>query len=761
MFFFFVVLLLIVQMITFWALRLTLKEQEQQRLESEVTSAATIFMTIFTRSHQTLNDLNHMSNRILAENFDDDTRSFLRALETFRNRIDADLAMSIDLDGLVNAQIIRNKLSDGSTKQTIGEQQGKQFPYSLEWLSTEEESKFYQLNDQIFQYSVSAVTVAQVETLGWIGFGNRIDNFLAAEFFNLTGFHINYVLNSTTDCSVLATSQEINTTTQKQCASVSDDFVKSKPITLGSVGDNSLQVIIFGSREDLLSSIQTNWLLFTVLATFTLIFSLIGAYIIAASISRPVKQLVEQAKHIARGHYDSSVSLQDSSEFGQLANEFNLMQKAVVEREREIIHNAYHDPLTNLPNRNRLFKVLAEWPNQNHVGHAVFLIKVNHIKAINESLGHITGDLVIKEVSERLESIKQVDLLSHLRSDEFVILVSNVQKSSIITWIDKITKTIELPYISDEMTLHLQTNIGVALSDGSAQSPGDFLRMADAALQMARKKKQPFTLYDKSQDAVQVERLNLMNELHNAIAKKQLRLFYQPKLDLKAGRVLHVEALIRWIHPELGFVPPDKFIPIAENTGQIDMISLWVLEEAARQHSVWNKQGLNISIAINVSAENLKNENFFSSLKFTLEQYNLDMKAIRLEVTESAVVEDPEYTIALLSKFKQIGIHLSIDDYGTGYSSLAQLKQLPVHELKIDMSFIRRLPEDKDDKIIVKSTIDLAHSMGLSVVAEGVENAAALQWLDEQGCEIIQGYYISKPLPADEFKDWLNQSEYI
>jgi len=252
----------------------------------------------------------------------------------------------------------------------------------------------------------------------------------------------------------------------------------------------------------------------------------------------------------------------------------------------------------------------------------------------------------------------------------------------------------------------------------------------------------------------------LMNDLHNAISKNQLQLYYQPKLELATGKVKHVEALIRWQHPEKGMIPPDKFIPIAENTGQIDLVTLWVCEEAARQHSEWLKQDLNISIAINVSAQNLKNKKFFSSINFILDQYQLTSSAIQLEVTESAVVEDPLSAIALLSKFKDFGMHLSIDDYGTGYSSLAQLKQLPVHELKIDMSFIQKLPDDEDDKIIVNSTIELAHNMGLSVVAEGVETKEGLVWLAEHDCEFIQGYYIARPQPADDFVKWLKQSEF-
>ncbi len=767
-FFFFVSLLLLVQFVAFWFVSMAIQNQEELRLKSELASASTIFETIFSTSRLTLNNFNQVSNRILAENFNDDTRSFLIALESFRNRVNADIAMSIDKSGLIKAQIIQESLMDDLTQRKIGPQQGLPFPYSLDWLSLEDGNKFYQIDKTIYQFSISEVNVGR-ETIGWIGFGRVLDDHLAYTFFKLSNFHINFYLsdsypNKQEQCTLVGSSMEKNSMDYEKvanCQRIDDSFETSTPLTLGRLGAQQLTAVLYGSREDLLSTIKQRWLFLVALAGLTFVLSLLGAYLIAGSISRPVRTLVQQAKHISQGNYETSVELNDSSEFGQLADEFNQMQIAVLEREHEILHNSSHDPLTDLPNRNRLFKTLKKWREQGQINHAIFLIRINHIKAINESLGHSVGDQVIKVVSERLRNIKNIDLLSHLRTDEFVILVSQLSKASVIRWIEQITQAMETPYCADGMTLHLQTNIGVVLSSDSNDNPGNLIRMADSALQMARNQKQAFKLYDKSQDVDQAERLNLMNDLHNAIAENQLKLFYQPKLELATGKVTHVEALIRWFHPEKGMIPPDKFIPIAENTGQIDLLTLWVLEEAAKQHALWIKQGFVISIAINVSAQNLKNDKFFTSVNFILDQYDLNAKAIQLEVTESAVVDDPVTAIALLSKFKEFGMHLSIDDYGTGYSSLAQLKQLPVHELKIDMSFIQKLPDDEDDKIIVKSTIELAHNMGLSVVAEGVETKKGLDWLAAHDCEFIQGYYIARPQPAEEFIAWLKQSDYV
>jgi len=237
-------------------------------------------------------------------------------------------------------------------------------------------------------------------------------------------------------------------------------------------------------------------------------------------------------------------------------------------------------------------------------------------------------------------------------------------------------------------------------------------------------------------------------------------LFYQPKLDLKTGVINHLEALVRWIHPEQGMVPPDAFISIAEQTGQIDNLTRWVVREAARQYNVWAEQGLKLSIAVNISAENLKNSGFTAELGEIWQQFRLPKDALSLEVTESAVVVDPACAIAMLCEIRDAGIKLSIDDYGTGYSSLAQLKQLPVDELKIDRSFVDKVSCDVDDQIIVRSTIRMAHDMGLSVVAEGIEDQPTLDWLAEQGCDLAQGYFISRPQPADALVEWLSDSPY-
>lgn len=320
-------------------------------------------------------------------------------------------------------------------------------------------------------------------------------------------------------------------------------------------------------------------------------------------------------------------------------------------------------------------------------------------------------------------------------------------------------KNIEAEYRYQDISLHLQLTIGVSF----VHYPSDLetlLRQADTAMQHAKKNKLEQQIYNQQIDVNTLERLQLINELKSAIQHGELVLFYQPKLDLSLNKVTHVEALVRWQHPDRGMIPPDEFIPIAEQMGQMNALTRWVMNEAIDQYLSWKSQGIDLGIAINISAENLKDANFCQYVLDVIADRNVPIEALTLEITEDAVVSDPENAIKQLKILKQYGLKLSIDDYGTGYSSLAQLKQLPVDELKVDKSFVQNLMVNLDDQIIVNSTLQLAHSLGLRVVAEGIEDEGALKWLAQRGCEMGQGYYLSKPVDADSLVDWLASSGY-
>jgi diguanylate cyclase (GGDEF)-like protein len=765
-FFFFVILLISVQSIALWTINRATNEQSQQSINARLTTAETIFQTLFQSESEKLSAIAKTAAQDggLKENFYEDERSFLVALNNHRKRINADIVIAINDQAKIKAQLVNQPLENQKTKVIKGPEIGELFRF-VDWLDFSEEGLLYPLNNDLYQLSLAPIKSGQ-ENIGWIAFGFLIDKNRAIEFAKLTGLTTDFIIKNIDTLTHLASSSEARTSDilleNILHNRLANEFIGTF-IQLGEVGvsnKSELKVVLHGSRKDLLATIQNRWFQFLALASITLLLSLAGAYLIAASISKPVRQLVSWAQFIAKGNYNEPVTIDDKGEMGQLANEFSVMQSEIINRERTITYTASHDSLTNLPNRYKLLDTLKVKMSDQNNKLALILINISHIKQINSSLGHDVGDQVIKQVALRLSGVNHACSLFHVGADEFVLLLNNNEVSVMKNCYNSIRDALELPYINKAMNLELRFRSGVSFFPEQSNSAEELLQKADTAMHYAKSKKVRFQIYDPTQEVNTLEQLNLMNDLSIAINDGQLVLYYQPKITLNNKHTETVEALVRWQHPERGIIPPDKFISIAESTGQINPLTFWVLEAAASQYVKWLKKGIDLVIAVNISVENLKAPKFYELVCGVLEKHAIPVKAIMLEITESAVVDDPLDTIRLLQKFKQHGFKLSIDDYGTGYSSLAQLKDLPVDELKIDMSFILKLPDDPGDKIIVRSTIDLAHSMGLTVVAEGVENERALQWLSDRGCERAQGYYISRPVPAEEFEAWLSTTSF-
>ncbi|MFT7431863.1 MAG: diguanylate cyclase (GGDEF)-like protein [Colwellia sp.] len=758
-FLFFVLLLLIVQSIAFWTLYNGNQNHEAAEINNRLTTAKTIFTELFDRRLAYLSTFAETVAKDygLKEVFNEDTRSLLFALNNHRKRIDADLAMTVSSEGVINAQLQRYFIK-GSEKIRQGVERDNNFRF-IDWLETGQSAHLYIIDDALYQLSISPVTVG-TKTLGWVAFGFEIDHRLADEFTSITGLDTDFILRDKGVWRLISISQhDANQTDALNLAvQVIENKAPNKYIATYSLitefDEQELGVAMHGLRANFVALLQEQWWQFLMLAILTLLVSLTSAYVIAASISKPIKRLVTQAKVIASGDYQQKITLKDTNEIGQLADEFNNMQSAVLQREEAIMHLANHDPLTDLPNRNMLNKVVEKLTEQRQ-DFMILHLNLSRLKDVNDTLGYDVGDEVIKALAKRLQSLCQVTsfkLLVHLGADEFILLVEHLDVDDAIAQLHvKLEPTFDYQGIS----LQLQVCIGVALCPDHSADAKLILQMADTALHHTKENGKLVQTYHPDLDVNTVERLSLINDLKQAIPAGQLTLHFQPKLCLKTNTITHVEALVRWQHPSLGMIPPDDFIHIAEQTGQIKALTRWVFITALAQFNTWRTLGIELNIAINIAAKNLKEADFHQFICQSLISANVPAEKVTLEVTESSVVEDPESAIKLLSEFKSHGMKLSIDDYGTGYSSLAQLKRLPVHELKIDKSFIQRLEHDEDDQIIVRSTIELAHNMGLHVVAEGIEDEFALNWLIDHGCELAQGYYISKPKPAIELTPWL------
>jgi len=755
----FVLLLVMVQAIAFWTLYHGNKNQEAAEINNRLSTAKTIFTELFDRRLEYLSAFAETAAKDygLKEVFNEDTRSLLFALNNHRKRIDADLAMTISAQGIINGQLQRYFV-DGVGKIRQGSERDTVFRFA-DWLATGQDAHLYMIDGGLYQLSLSPVTVG-TKNLGWVAFGFQIDQRLANEFKNITRLDTEFIVKSDEKWRLISIAEKHDDYQDSLALAVHiiEGKAPSKYITTHALitefDQQELGVVMHGLRADFVALLQEQWWQLLILGAFTLFTSLASAYVIAASISKPIKRLVAQAKVIASGDYQQTVTLKDNNEIGQLADEFNHMQAAVLQREEALSHHANHDPLTDLPNRNALHKVLATLTTQQQ-HFSVLHLNLSRLKDVNDTLGHDVGDEVIKELARRLQQLTVKDdfkLLAHLGADEFILLSEHLDSEDIIA---QVQAELELMFDYQGISLQLQVRIGIASCPEHSCEAKVILQMADTALHNTRETGKLVQVYHPDLDVNTVERLSLINDLKQAIPAGELALHFQPKLCLKTNKVTHVEALVRWQHPTLGMVPPDDFIHIAEQTGQMKALTRWVFTTALAQYNTWTILGVNLNIAVNISAENLKESDFYQFICQALTSANVPANKVTLEVTESSVVEDPEAAIKLLAEFKNHGMKISIDDYGTGYSSLAQLKQLPVHELKIDKSFIQRLEQDEDDQIIVRSTIELAHNMGLHVVAEGIEDEFALNWLAAHGCELAQGYFISKPKPASELTPWL------
>jgi len=428
----------------------------------------------------------------------------------------------------------------------------------------------------------------------------------------------------------------------------------------------------------------------------------------------------------------------------------------------ELEHKALYDALTELPNRSLLQDRLAhalKVAQRDASPLAVIMLDVVRLREINNLLGHQNGDLVLKEVVSRLQKgLCETDTLARFGGDEFVIVLPALDIRQVHLAAREIQIQFERPVIVEDTPLELEAAIGIACYPDHGDAPAILLQHADIAMRVAKNETSSFSIYDPHDDPFSVRRLKLHGELRQAINDKTLALYYQPKVNIKTGGVTSVEALARWPHPTEGMISPVDFIPMVEQSGLIRPFTLWVLEQAIEQSRRWTELGIDLTVAVNLSTRNLLDPGLADSIMKLLESHQVTPDRLTLEITETAVMSRPEQALKILTRLHAMGLKLSIDDFGTGYSSLAYLKRLPVAELKIDYSFVSGIIDDESDAVIVRSTIDLAHNLGLTVVAEGVEDKEILDLLSILRCDIGQGYYFSRPIPSEELEHWLNSS---
>lgn len=444
---------------------------------------------------------------------------------------------------------------------------------------------------------------------------------------------------------------------------------------------------------------------------------------------------------------------------------FTAIVRDITERKRseEMIKRlAYYDSLTNLPNRtllqDRLQQAILAGQRENK-SVALLLMDLDHFKEINDTLGHQRGDVLLQQVGSRLQgALRPSDVVARLGGDEFAVVLPLAGSEDAALVADKILKALEPPFVIEGLPVMVEASIGLALYPDHGANAESLMQRADVAMYAAKQGGIGYIIYDTKIDQYSPRRLALMAELRQAIEGDQLFLHYQPRIDLQTRRIIGVEALVRWQHPQHGLIPPDQFIAPAEKTGLIKPLTLWVFNTAKRQHLAWHQAGMELPVSVNLSARNLLDPKLPDHIADMLQADNLLQGCLELEVTESTVMADPVRAIEVLTRLRAMKIYFSIDDFGTGYSSLAYLKKLPVDSIKVDKSFVIGMMRDEGNAAIVRATINLGHHLGLKVVAEGVEDKETLDCLIALGCDAAQGYYMCRPLPVPELTRWLNES---
>lgn len=443
-----------------------------------------------------------------------------------------------------------------------------------------------------------------------------------------------------------------------------------------------------------------------------------------------------------------------------LLDEVKKKNQALADSNKQLEHLALHDPLTQLPNRvlfNDRLRHGINISSRNQQSFAIAIMDLNKFKEVNDNLGHLIGDEVLKQVASRMgAALRTSDTIARLGGDEFALILPTVNQTSIQIVAEKIIKAFDPPIAVINQNILIGTSIGFALFPEHGVDAMTLVKHADVAMYQAKVNRSGWSCFDMVRDAERLSKIQLIHDLQSALLNDQLSLRYQPIFDTENGKVVALEALSEWIHPKRGLIKREEFIPIAEQEGMIKPLTHWILDKAMEQCAAWYQQGYQVNIGVNLTLHNLTDPSLADKICELVSKHALPKNLLTLEISESMTLHDPGKALEVVETLANLGFTISVDDFGTGFSSLSYLKMLPVRELKIDKVFVNDIDKDIENQAIVRSTIELAHALGLKVVAEGVTSQACLDLLNQMGCDKVQGAYLCDPLPGDKLTPWLN-----
>ena len=772
----FLVLLLAVQLASFAALRFSLSRHARNELPARVSEGGQLLQNLLEARVQTA----VVQARGLARDFgfysvllEGDAPTIASALENFKTRVHASKVVFLDLD--FNVRYTSSHNASDEVAAAVSHLKPQDPAANLQ-------SAIVAIGGR--PYQAVLVQLNAPRPVGWVLMAFPLDESLLGDMRRLSGLDLTLLSRANArapwvvDMTSLDAMTAADLSEQAWGAAAASQEMIAVPaqgdelgvhaVTLGADRrvDSSVVALVslsIGDAVRLPADLQLALIVITLLAIA--VFGA-GSLVTARRVTTPLRGLAAAAERLGGGDYATPMrDVAREDEIGALSHSFERMRIRIGDNQAQILKLAYWDSLTGLPNRARFREAVgaaireaadAKLADGRDASLAVLMLDLNRFKHVNDVLGYSVGDQVLVGLAERLVRViaREGDLVARLSGDKFAVLLRNVDVAQAQSVARRIEQSLDQPLVLGDHRIDMGAGIGIACWPQHAENDDALLVRAEMAMYAAKRRSDGPAIYDPAIDATSAQTLTLISELREAVDRGELRLYLQPKLALDDSSVVGAEALVRWQHPRRGLVPPLQFIPFAEQTGFIRHLTMWVFEEAARHWQVLADEGLQLRLSVNLSTRDLLDMDLPQKFGALLVKHLVPAAAFCLEITESAIMDDPQRALSTLDALSAMGFKLSIDDFGTGYSSLAYLKRLPVDELKIDQSFVRNMQSDRDDAMIVRSTIDLAHNLGIMVVAEGVETVEAWNLLRELKCDHAQGFHMGRPMPVNEFSAW-------
>jgi diguanylate cyclase (GGDEF)-like protein len=697
-----------------------------------------------------------------------DVPTILSAARNNAQRIGADIVLLLDTKGALVA----------STATEVGDSSHARLATLLHESadrSSRDQPSFMVFGQRPYQLFLAPVRTP--ETIAWVAMGFLVDDSLAERIRDLAGAQVVLVSHGRDGATQVATTlpprQQDATPAVFSTAARADEPHAVKLADTDYLGfaqridarGDPVDVILLKPMREVLAPYRDVKDALLVIDGIALVLAALVGTLLGRSAARPIGDLVLAARRIQQGQYGTAVEVSGADEFRSLAATFNAMQRNIAEREADIKHHLYHDALTQLPNRAMAERGLEELVSGAALHKAFFaliLIDLRNVYDINASLGHHVGDEALKEAARRLrQNAHAADTVARLGETQFLIVAQDCRGERATLYAEQLTGVVRSGFHLSGVSLDLHVACGVCVFPDHGDTAATLLRRAQIALEDAAEARTRAAVYRTGSDEEHRRRLTLITDLRGAIDRDGLTLVYQPKVTMATRSVKSLEALVRWTHPKLGPISPGEFVPLAEATGGARRLTSWVLKTAIAQMGQWREAGLDVDVAVNLSAPDILDPDLGDEILYLLRSRRVEPGQLLLEITESAVMRDPHLAARNMQLLRVAGVRFAIDDFGTGHSSLSQLNMLPVDELKIDRSFISHARLGSDAATIVTSTIDLGHRMKLDVVAEGVEEPEAWNLLRQLGCDYAQGFLISRPLAARDVPAFVLQANQL